>query len=112
MNLSRNPGDYDYDCLSHAGSKKRERNIPIEAVDHAIESGTPKESKKGRINFEVKWSGATITVVVNPSNNYVVTTYYGTGKTGSALDEAQQRKRDREEKISERSGAAYTGAWK
>jgi len=112
MNPSRAASDYDYEVQGHAGNRKRERQIPMEAVDKAIEDGTAKKGKKGRVNFEAEWSGATFTVVANPKTNYIVTTFWGTGKTGQALNEAQQRKKEREKAINERSGAAYTGGWR
>lgn len=90
MNISRNANRYDYKPNSHAGNRKRERRIPLEAVDSAIENGNAKEGKKGRINFEAKWSGATFTVVANPKTNYIVTAFWGTSKTGKALEEAHQ----------------------
>ena len=112
MNLSRNASDYNYDPESHAGSRKRERRIPIEAVDQAIEEGDAKKGKKNRVNFEAKWSGATFTVVVNPNSNYVVTTFWGTSKTGKALEKAQEKERQRQEAIENLNGAAYTGGWR
>jgi len=112
MNLSRDASDYEYDTRGHSGNRKRERQIPIEAVDDAIENGSAKQGKQGRVNFEAEWSGATFTVVANPKTGYIVTTFWGTSKTGKALEEAQQRKEQREKAINNRSGAAYTGGWR
>lgn len=109
--ISREASDYDYDTLGHSGNRKRERKIPLDAVDKCIERGTPKEGKKGRVNFEGKWNGATMTVVANPKTGYIVTTFWGTGTTGKSLQEAQERQRQRKKKINERKGAAYTGGW-
>lgn len=111
MTLSRNPSEYEYDCDSHAGSRKRQRKIPLDAIEHAIENGDAKDSGDGRVNFEAKWSGATFTVVVDPSSRFIITSYYGTNTTEKALDEAQKRKKERKQKINERRGAAYTGGW-
>jgi hypothetical protein len=109
--ISREASDYDYDVEGHSGNRKRKRKIPLNAVEQCIEEGTAKEGKKNRVNFEAKWNGATMTVVANPRTNYIVTTFWGTGTTGDALKEAQAKQRQRKQKISERSGAAYTGGW-
>lgn len=104
MQVSRIPGEYDYEPESHAGNRKRERNISMPAIDHIIENGDAKEGKKGRVNLEGTWSGMTITVVVNPKTNYIVTTFYGTSKTGKALEEAQVKRQS--------ETSAYRKAWR
>ena len=111
IDFSRDASNYEYDPLSHGGNRRRERRIPMNAINQAIENGEAYLGRKGRILLETRWSGQLITVVLDPKDESIVTTYRGTGKKLKSLQKQEQRRKERREKIASRRGAAYTGGW-
>jgi hypothetical protein len=111
INFSREASSYDYDPLSHEGNRRRERRIPMNAVDQAIEEGEAHLGHSGNVLLETRWSGQLITVVIDPKDEAIVTTYRGTGKKLKTLKQQEKRRKERRKKILNRTGAAYTGGW-
>ncbi|UBF20784.1 DUF4258 domain-containing protein [Halorubrum virus HRTV-9] len=109
--FSRDAKDYEYDPLSHGGNRRRERRIAMEAIDQAIQNGEAHLGRKGRILLETRWSGQLITVVIDPKDEYIVSVYRGTGKKLKSLQQQERRRKERQQKIRQGRGAAYTGAW-
>ncbi|AGM10869.1 hypothetical protein M192_gp010 [Halorubrum tailed phage 8] len=111
IQFSRDASSYDYNPSSHGGNRRRERRIPMEAIDQAIEEGDAYQGHSGNVLLETKWSGAVMTVVIDPKSEYIVSTYWGTGKKLKTLRTQEERRKERERKVREGRGAAYTGAW-
>ncbi|QIR31290.1 hypothetical protein M1M18_gp010 [Halorubrum virus Serpecor1] len=111
IQFSRDASSYDYNPRSHGGNRRRERRIPMEAIDQAIEEGDAFQGHSGNVLLETRWSGAVMTVVIDPKTEYIVSTYWGTGKKLKTLKEQESRREKRERKVRSKSGAAYTGAW-
>ncbi|QRD99734.1 hypothetical protein VOLN27_111 [Halorubrum virus VOLN27B] len=111
IDFSRDASNYEYDPLSHGGNRRRERRIPMRAIDQAIENGEAHLGHSGNVLLETRWSGQLITVVIDPKDEYIVSVYRGTGKKLKSLQQQEQRRRERERKIREGRGAAYTGGW-
>jgi hypothetical protein len=109
--FSRDAKNYEYDPMSHGGNRRRERKIPMRAIDQAIENGEAHLGHKGRVLLETRWSGQLITVVIDPRDESIITTYRGTGQKIKSLQKQEQRRKKRRQKIRECRGAAYTSAW-
>ncbi|UBF21882.1 DUF4258 domain-containing protein [Halorubrum virus HSTV-3] len=111
IQFSRDASSYDYNPRSHGGNRRRERQIPMKAIDQAIEEGDAYQGHSGNVLLETRWSGAVMTVVIDPKSEYIVSTYWGTGKKLKTLRTQEERRKERERKVREGRGAAYTGAW-
>jgi hypothetical protein len=77
VDFSRNPSDYRPDPGGHFRRRRDDREVPWCVIKMAIEGGEPfpDEADDNYVALKTTYLGYDFEVVIDPDNQYVVTTY-------------------------------------
>lgn len=67
--FSRDPNDYR--LSAHAMQRRRERDVPLDAIAKAIESGEKAERKGPGTRLRVDWGALKIWIAISPEDGVV-----------------------------------------